>query len=329
MGAFIGPLGGLIEATQWKEKQSVSTGTAPSFFTGLDGARTAFVQPPAGRTLREWDVSMSGARPEDAAAFHTLVLGGFGNGPFVFADPLAQVTNLLTPRQSLMEPTALITTGPGQPRSNISPAVMIAPGGGRASGGVVTSASTGFWAYMTPIHPSKPVTMSLLVQGQATVALLVMRADRTWSVVATQSTTVNHLNPQRVSLTARPPYGDAVMCGIRIITTQAVTVAQPQITWTVQPMPWAPGRGANQVIVHGLSESFDRADPHLGGVRRLEYGGGKRCVEASGLMTRSVRSRPPRRGSCRRSVVWRSRGHCPQRCPGSSRWVGMRRRMGQ
>ena len=272
MGAFIGPLGGLIEATQWQQSQSVSTGSAPSFFTGLDGVRTAFVQPPAGRVLREWSVSMANAFPEDAAAFQSLAMGGMGVGPFVFADPLAQVTNLLTPRQSLMEPAALAVTGPGQPRSNITPAVMVMPSGVQVPAGHVKSSSSVFWGFGTPVLRSKPVTLSLMVQGQATVTLRIMRNDAAWSNRHAEVVVVDSPLPQRVSITFDRPYAeDAVMCGVQVATTSAATIAQPQITWTRTAMPWAPGRGANQVVVHGLSESFDRADARLSGVRRLEY----------------------------------------------------------
>lgn len=263
MGAFIGPLGGLVEATQWQEKQSVSTGTAPSFFTGLNGARTAFVHPPAGRALREWDVSMSGARPEDAAAFQTLALGGMGQGPFVFADPLAQVTNLLTPRQSLMDPTLL---GTSSPRSNITAATL----GGDPAGLVPTTASAGFWGYNTPVHPEKPVTLSLTVQGSATVSFRVMRQG--WTALQQKQTTVSVDKPQRVSLTLLPPFAqDAIMCGFTVTATTATLISRPQITWTGEPLPWAVGRGASQVIVHSLAEDFDRAEPGADGERRLDY----------------------------------------------------------
>lgn len=272
MGAFIGPLGNLIEATQWQEKQSVDTGAKPSFFTGLDGARTAFVQPPAGRVLREWDVSMSGARPEQAAAFVSLAMGGAGIGPFVFADPLAQVTNLLTPRESLMEPASLASTGAGKPRSNIRPAATNVPGFGVVPAGHVHADSSGFWGYRTPLHPDLPVTLSMLVQGPATVELRLMRDDSVWTSLHAESVTVDAVALQRVSVTAHPPFPvGAVMCGVRVMTTRVATIAQPQITWTAQPMPWAPGRGASQVVVHGLSESFEHADPSLCGMRLLDY----------------------------------------------------------
>lgn len=263
MGAFIGPLGGLIEATQWQEKQSVSTGTAPSFFTGLDGARTAFVQPPSGRALREWDVSMSGARPEQAAAFQTLVLGGMGQGPFVFADPLAQVTNLLTPRQSVMDPTLLSTSSP---QSNITSATLE----GDPAGLVPTTASAGYWGYNTPVNPQKPVTLSLTVQGSASVAFRVMRRD--WTASRLTQAKVSSTQPQRVSLTLAPPFDqDAVMCGFAVTATTLTLISRPQITWTDGPMPWAVGRGASQVVVHSMKEAFDRASPWTGGERRIDY----------------------------------------------------------
>lgn len=263
MGAFIGPLGGLIEATQWQEQQSVSTGADPSFFTGLDGARTAFVQPPAGRALREWSVSMSKARPEQAAAFQALAMGAMGIGPFVFADPLAQVTNLLTPRMSLMDPALLSTS---TPRSNITAATL----DGEPAGLVPTTASAGYWGYNTPVHPQRPVTLSLTVQGSASVEFRVMRKD--WTYPHLTQATVSAAQPERVSLTLAPPFDqDAVMCGFAVTATTATLISRPQITWTRQPMVWSPGRGAKDVVVHGLKESFDRASPRPHGSTWLDY----------------------------------------------------------
>lgn len=272
MGAFIGPLGGLIEATQWEEKQSVSTGTAPSFFTGLDGSRTAFVQPTIGRVMREWDVSMSDAHPEQAAAFQALAMGAMGVGPFVFVDPLAQVTNVLTPRQSLMEPAALATTGAGQQRSNFTPSAVRLDGFGSISGGSVAAGGFAYWGFRTPVHPERPVTLSAVVQGQVKVTLRLMRDDSAWTVVQSAAVAETAVTPRRVSVTLKPPFKEgAVMCGMAVYGVQASTIAQPQVTWTAEVMPWAPGRGATNVVVHGLKESFSRASPHTGGPRRLDY----------------------------------------------------------
>lgn len=263
MGAFIGPLGGLIEATQWQEKQSVSTGASPSFFTGLDGARTAFVQPVAGRVLREWDVSMSGADPERAAAFQALVLGAYGVGPFLLVDPLAQVTNLLTPRQSLVDPVTL--------SGGVSQARAVVPGLGSMPAALTSAGAAARFGAGTPALPGRAVTVSAWVVSpqSVTVTAQCMTASGSWTNGA--SATATALAGGRwVSVTVTPAAGSAQV-DLRIQSGNRDTVACPAITWTRQPMGWSPGRGAAQVVVSGLREDFDRADPHAGGERRIDY----------------------------------------------------------
>lgn len=263
MGAFIGPLGGLIEATQWEEKQSVSTGTAPSFFTGLDGSRTAFVQPPIGRNMREWDVSMSDAHPEQAAAFQALAMGAMGVGPFVFVDPLAQVTNVLTPRQSLLSPETL----PGY----VTASRTVVPGLGEMPAAIVNANTAAYLFRETPVVPGTPVTVSAWVVSTAPVKITAqcMRVDGSWT--NNSSSTQQGLESGGwVSTTVTPAFS-AAKVDLRIQAAAPVVVACPSISWTRQPGGWSPGRGANAVVVHGLKESFSRASPHAGGPRRLDY----------------------------------------------------------
>lgn len=263
MGAFIGPLGGLIEATQWQEKQSVSTGTAPSFFTGLDGSRTAFVQPSAGRVLREWEVSMSDASPEQSAAFVSLAMGGLGLGPFVFADPLAQVTNLLTPRQSLMDPATL--------SSVVSPSRAVVPEIGEVPAATVAAGSTGRFGVGTPVLPGVPVTVSAWVRSAQSVTVTAQCMDAPGGWTNNASKVFSSMSRgEWVSVTVTPNASSAQV-DLRVQSGNTDTVACPAITWTRQAMGWSPGRGATQVVVSGLQEEFARADPHVRGERRVDY----------------------------------------------------------
>lgn len=263
MGAFIGPLGGLIEATQWQEKQSVSTGTTPSFFTGLDGARTAFVQPPAGRVLREWDIAMSGADPERAAAFQALALGAHGVGPFVFVDPYAQVTNLLTPRQSLLDP-AVLTSAATSTRA-------VVPGLGSMPAARTKSGQVARFGYGTPVVPGRAVTVSAWVMSTSTVTLSAqcMRADGTWTTTGAESYT--GLSSGRWISATVVPGPESAQVDLRVSSAAQDTVVCPSITWTREPLDWSPGRGAAQVVISGLQEEFSRAEPHRMGERRIDY----------------------------------------------------------
>lgn len=263
MGAFIGPLGGLIEATQWEEQQSVSTGAAPSFFTGLDGARTALVQPVIGRVMREWDVSMSGARPEQAAAFQALAMGAMGAGPFRFVDPLAQVTNVLTLRQSLLDPETL-------PRK-VMPSRTVVPGLGSMPAALVDANTVAYLFGETPVVPGTPVTVSAWAVSPAPVNITAqcLTTDGSWT--GNRSRTQSGLTSGGWLSVTVTPNDSAAKVSLRIEASAPVVVACPSISWTRQPMTWSPGRGANAVVVHGLKESFSRASPHAGGPRRLDY----------------------------------------------------------
>lgn len=263
MGAYVGPLGNLIEATQWQERQSVETGYKPSFFTALDGSRTAFVHPQAGRSLREWRLSMSDARPEEAAAIQALVLGAMGIGPFVFVDPLAQVTNVLTPQQSIF--------APGTISSTLTSTTSDVPGIGPMPA-VMTVANS--WARVgdrVPVIPGQPVTASIWVRSTRTVKIQGVTYDANGSTIDTATGTARGTSSGGwISVTFTPSPRAAYM-HVSFQSSGADAVACPAVTWTSERLEWAPGRGAKQVVVHGLDESFMWADHRRCGQRRVDY----------------------------------------------------------
>lgn len=255
MGGWIGTLGNLAEF-KCPSRLSVSQARERTWFTGLDSTDTVIQA--AGFAQRTWAVDLSTATPGDLAVFDMIQAQAFGLGPFKYVDPWSANTNLLTPAVAGMTAEAI---GTGSPRSNLTQAVMTIPGAGRVPAGIVAAPSSGFWGYHTPVNQQKPVTLSLMVQGQATVNLLVMRQD--WTHRHVETTTVNAATPQRVSLTFNRPYlPDAEMCGIQITTTSSATIAQPQITWTDGPVPWAPGAGVSGVVIDSYDKSIVRASGH-------------------------------------------------------------------
>lgn len=263
MGAFLGSLGNLIELTQWAESQSVKTGQDPTFFTGLDGSRTAFVQPRIGQSLREWEVSMTKARPRHAAAFQALCVGAYGEGPFAFCDPLAQVTNLLTPRQSLLDPGSLSRGSASYTRTQV-------PGFGDMPS-ILNLSGTRRIGIGTPVLPGRPVTVSAWVvcPDPVTVTAQCMNAFGGWTNNS-KSKSAAAPSGAWVHATVVPSF-EAAQVDLRIDAASAVTIACPAITWTPQPMPWSPGRGAAQVVVHGLQENIEQASPWGDGRQRLSY----------------------------------------------------------
>lgn len=263
MGAFLGPLGNMIELTQWAETQSVSTGQDPTFFTGLDGSRTAFVQPRVGQSLREWNVSMSKARPRHAAAFQALCLGAHGNGPFAFCDPLAQVTNLLTPRQSLFDVGTFNVSSAGQIRT-VVPELGEMP----ALLGIAALQRIG---YGTPALPGRKTTVSVWVSGADLVTVTAQCLTTAGQWTNTEKKTVTDAKAgARVAVSIVPAAG-TTQIDMRVTSPSPVTIACPAITWTPGLMPWSPGRGATQVVVHGLQEQLEQASPSNEARQRVSY----------------------------------------------------------
>lgn len=263
MGAFLGSIGSLVELSQFAEEQSVDMGGEPSFFDALDGTRTMYVAPTYARVLRQWSVSMTDARPTHAAAFQALCMGAAGTGPFVFVDPLAQVTNLLTPRQSLVDAGTYLTAQATPTRTSV-PILGSLPG--LQVTGTALQLATG-----TPVLPGRPVSALLWVKSAKNVDLSMQFSDAkgTWLTSPTRRVETPAAGAW-ASVSAVPGAG-AAQVYIRVTVNGPTEVAAPSITWTATSPTWSPGRGARQVGIHGLKESFRQASPSDPGKRRLTY----------------------------------------------------------
>ncbi|WP_431695595.1 hypothetical protein [Kocuria rhizophila] len=263
MGAFLGTLGSLVELSQFAEEQSVDTGGQPSMFQALDGTRTMYVAPTYAMVLREWSVSMTDARPEQAAAFQAMCMGAAGFGPFLFVDPLAQVTNLLTPRQSLVNPGTFLSTQANPARLTIPvlgsmPALRII--------GSALQLGTG-----TPVIPGRPVSALVWVKSAANIDVSIQFADVQGTWLTSPSARVTAPSAGAWATVSGVPGPGAAQAYIRVSATAPTDVAAPAITWTRGSPPWAPGRGARQVGIHGLKETYRQASPSDPGKRRLTY----------------------------------------------------------
>lgn len=262
MGAFIGPLGGLIELMHHQEAQSVSQGADPEIFEGLDGAKTAFVQPPAGRALRVWDVSQSVAWPEQAAAFHALCLGAQGIGPFSFVDPLAQWNNVMGPRESLLEPSTLW--------AGVLPSRVVVPGLGSMPAGVVVAGVVGKFGSRVPVIPGRVATVSVWVVSPGSVTVTAQCRSAVGGGTHGVSRVVSDAAAgQWVTATVKPS-SISHQVEIQVKSTAAVTVACPSVVWLDRAVPWSVGRGAKAVVVSGFSESYERTG-RLDGQRVIGY----------------------------------------------------------
>lgn len=258
-GAFLGPLGGLVEFVHYKGSSGSQEAREASFKTTLGGARKAFLEPDLG--LREWSVSTAGLGPEEFAGFELLTAGAYGPPPFRWIDHIAQVTNAITPRKSLFQAgVSGGTSGPG--------GMLTGADGTRHPVSLNASAGTVYFAQDTPVLPGLPVTGSVYATSGAKVHLHIR--DAAGAILTNISTTATTAG-QRLVLTATAPAG-AVSARLAVAaSTNPGTVAGVAITWTDKPMPWSKGRGAEKVVIHGISDDVQDADPDSDNGRIVDF----------------------------------------------------------
>lgn len=200
--------------------------------------RWAFVQS-RGPRLRTWQVDSTALTSEQAGALAELAEGAWGYGPFIFVPCPAHSSNVLTPAQSLLEGVA-----------NGGPVAL--PGGGAAPRSVVGGASVTL-ADRVPVIPGKPVTVSLFMAGgSATVSF----KNLAGSTVGSRPLTPTGNLMQRVTVTT--PSVPATARYATITATGYTTLARPQLSWTAEPVPWAAGGGAAQVVIQNSSPTPTR-----------------------------------------------------------------------
>lgn len=192
----------------------------------------AFVSAAPGAAPRRWTVNLT-ATSETAAALQGLADGAYGNGPFAWLPESAYISNALTPRQSGL----LDFSGPGvtavggwSPRSALGPALADL-------------------ATQIPIMGNHPVTATVDVSGAATLRITLRNASGT--VLMTREETSDGTAMQRLTVTVPSAPATARTADIRVGGHTYVT--RPQVTWLGREIPWAPGAGADSVIVESVS----------------------------------------------------------------------------
>lgn len=248
MAGWIGTLGDLAEF-KCPSKLSRSGERAMSRFTGLDGTDTMFVG--TGRTARSWDVDLSAATPDDVRALELIEHGARGVGPFLFVDPLMAATNVLTPRQSLMEPDTL------PPR--VTPSRTVVPGLGSMPAAITEVDVVARFGNGSPVVPGTPVTVSAWVVSTAAIKVSAqcMRVDGSWTNNESR-TQAGFESGGWVSVTVTPA-ADAAKVDLRIQSSAPVVVACPSIKWSTHDAPWAVGQGVAAVVVEPISVDALRA----------------------------------------------------------------------
>jgi len=237
-GAYIGPIGQLVEIAHYKGSVSVQQDRDVSFKTTLGGGRRAFAAPNLG--LRSWDVSAPMLTPTQAGQFEGMV--ATSNGPFWWVEPLAQHSNVVTHRGSLFQ--AGVTGG-----GTVTGAFTGADGV-RLPASLAALSGTVYFASGTPVIPGKKVTGSAYATNGARVHLHLLDAGgATITNISATATTEG----QRLTISTTVPAG-AVTARLAVAaSTNPGTVAGPAITWTSGATPWGMGMGAAQTVVSGVS----------------------------------------------------------------------------
>lgn len=231
MAGHIGTLAHLLPALPTREMQ-VSAADRFAFQEAAD-KRWAFATS-KGPRLRTWQVDSTALTSEQAGALAEMAEGAWGLGPFIFIPCPAHGSNVLTPAQSLLEGVA-----------NAGPVAL--PGGGTAPRSVVGGASVTL-VDKVPVMPGKPATVSLyMAGGSATVSFKTLAG----STVGSRPLVPTGDLMQRVTVTA--PSVPATARYATITATGYTALARPQLSWTAEPVPWAAGGGAAQVVIQNSS----------------------------------------------------------------------------
>lgn len=216
------------------------------------------------RALRSWKVSIPDATVADIKPLRTLLASTLP--PYVWVDPWAQVTNLLTPEQSVLGSTTPQLPMAGSyyiAGSDLRGWASYRPNPG-AAGGALGAVTIGP-APCPPWWAGRKVTASALLAtnrgGGANAVLEYL--DGTGNVLADGGTVngnyVTGMDGLRRSVaTGSVPFG-AAACRVRV--RYAELIAEPQITWTDIPVDYDVGNGALQVVVHNQSRSLQWSVP--------------------------------------------------------------------
>ncbi|WP_191564968.1 hypothetical protein [Janibacter melonis] len=211
------------------------------------------------RANRTWAVTIPDAEVDDVTNLQALLALGIPSG-YAWVTPFAQVTNVLTPEQSMLRSSS--------PALALSGAWPIADTGGQKFA-IATrlnpSAAFGNIAPVTvgpcPIPPwwaGRKVTVSSYLatarpQG-AYVVLQWLNAAGAPMGTPVQGNAVTGMDGVRRSVATGTPPPGAASC--RWTNNYAEVIAQPAGTWTDSPTTWGVGGGAQRVLVHGLRESI-------------------------------------------------------------------------
>lgn len=260
--AHLGKLGFLVEL-KCAASLSLQTVRPARARTTLGGVNTVQV---GARTNRTWDVSLSDAStPAEHAEIRAFVEGEHGLGPWCFVSDWASVTNVISPRGSVLE------VGIPQNGSSLNGGSMVLPDGNVAGRSLLVSSPTTAVVLPRvdsanepiPVIPGVKVTGSVWALGSS-ARLRLRFYDLAGNILATFSgASFTAVTPTRLILSAVPPaesaYGLLIVDGV-------TRVARPALSWTDSARPWSVGEGAPMAHVSEVGTNIGLA------TREIQYG---------------------------------------------------------
>lgn len=261
MTSWIGQLGSLQKVV-CASKAPTSSSRPVSSFVAMSGRTRSRVSPQA--VPRQWQVGINVTDPKSLLSLHRALHGQLGH-PLVWVDENMQVTNVLTPRQSMLSDVWTLSV-PGGP---------VALADGAVSGESMVPQFVDQVQFLTdgsetaiarvPVVPGVPVTAGLwaAVTGKQ-LQVLWRRADAS-GIGGVSVALPSGVGWRRMSVTATPP-ADTAFAYLGAFGSGAVT--DPTLTWTSQLMPPAVGAGVSAVQVTGATEDPIMAHTGLRGTMR-------------------------------------------------------------
>ena len=260
MGALLGPVGELWEikcAARLQESQASPRGVSMQMMSGL----VRYQHAPSPR--RVWDVGLETATPEQAASLaHRASRRGDLSRPLWWFSEEAQTSNMLTPQTSMLEdghrvggtrvtPSATLFSSSDQWRP-----LSVASGSGSSMITLARSAT----AYSAAMPHNRAFTASVYFTrpaGNQDSSFRVQEIDQTGTVTRTHYAvcrTDDALNRLHITATTQ-----VTTVAVRLQAFKALAIADPCLTLTDRPLPYAVGAGAARVVVHDASHAVQRA----------------------------------------------------------------------
>lgn len=248
MSTWIGPVGSLV-----RFRAVSSLDAEPASRSSLMVTLAGVVKEQRGpRARRSWSVRLpSSTRAEEVAGLLALVDGLVGPPPWVWVDPWAAVTNLLTPAQSGLEAGTYSGGGSRLGAATATDGTWLPVALG--SGSEILWPSPG-----VPIPPGDWVTGAVYVQGSSPTVSLRFVSGAGATVGTAAASIPSGTGLRRVTVSAVAP---ASAVRALLLVNSSSRTAGAQITLTRAAVPYAHGEGADKVTIDGLSRSTLLASP--------------------------------------------------------------------